>query len=87
MITVKIKDGQQRPYLSTDQNHIQVCTTGPLGEQLRQVLKKSDQWSRKRCDNKKKRMDGLIDAGRSQYGLKNPTSGLGGDAIKRLLYG
>ena len=40
--TVKIKVGRQGPYLSTDQNHIWVDTTGPLGEQLRQVSKKSD---------------------------------------------
>ena len=27
------------------------CTTRPLGEHLRQVSKKSNKWSRRRCDN------------------------------------
>ena len=48
---VKIKDGCWRPYLSTDRNHFRACTTRPLGEHLRQVSKKSDQWSQRRCDN------------------------------------
>ena len=39
MITVKIKDGCRRPYLSTDQNHIRADTTRLLGEHLRQVSK------------------------------------------------
>ena len=51
-ITVKLKDGCQQPYLSMDRNHFRMCTTRPLGEHLRQVLKKSDQWSLRRCDNK-----------------------------------
>ena len=50
-IMVKIKDGCRQPYLLMDLCHFQVCTTRPLGEYLGQVLKKSDQWSRRRCDN------------------------------------
>ena len=50
-ITVKIKDGCRRPYLSTDQNHFWACTTRPLGEHLRNISKKSDQWPRRRCNN------------------------------------
>ena len=48
---VKIKDGCRRPYLSMDRNHFRACTTILLGEHLRQVSKKSDQWSRRRWDN------------------------------------
>ena len=33
-------------------------TTRPLGAHLRQVSKKSDQWSRRRCDNEKRFTDG-----------------------------
>ena len=52
-ITVKLKDGCRRPYLSTDQKkHFLVDTTKPLGEHLRQVSKKSDQWSRGQCNEK-----------------------------------
>ena len=52
-ITVKLKDGCRRPYLSTDQKkHFLVDTTKPLGEHLRQVSKKSDQWSRRQCNEK-----------------------------------
>ena len=53
MITVTIKDGCRQLYLSTDRNHFWVCTTTcrPLGEYLGQVFKKSDQSSRRRCDN------------------------------------
>ena len=50
VITVKIKDGCRRPYVSTDRNHFRACTTTPLGKHHRQVSKKSDQWSRRRCD-------------------------------------
>ena len=50
---MKLKVGQWRPYLSMDRNQIRVCTTRPLGEQLGQVSKISDQWFRKRCDEKK----------------------------------
>ena len=39
-----IKDGGWRPDLSADQNHFCADTTRPLGEHLRQVLKKSNQW-------------------------------------------
>ena len=56
-ITVKIKFGRRRPYLLTDWNHIRADTTRPLGEQHGQVSKKSDQWSRRRYDNKKKFTD------------------------------
>ena len=45
------KDGDRRPYLSSDPNQFRVDTTRPLVEHLRQVSRKSDQWSRKRCDN------------------------------------
>ena len=48
MITVKSKDGCWRPYLSTDRNYFRACTSRPLREYLRQVLKKSDQ---RRCNN------------------------------------
>ena len=34
-----------------NRNHCQVDTTRPLVEHLRQVSRKSDQWSRRRCDN------------------------------------
>ena len=61
VIMVNIKDSCWRPYLSTDRNHIQMCTTRPLEEQLRQVSKKFDQWSRPRCDNEKKFTDGCKD--------------------------
>ena len=79
MITVKIKVGRRRPYLLTDWNHFRVCTTRPLGEQLGQVSKKSDQWLRRRCDNEKKFTDRQtygwtdrrMDAGQSQYGLSS----------------
>ena len=54
MVKVKIKDGCGRPYLSTDWNHFRADTTRLLGEHLRQVSEKSDQWSRRRCDNEKK---------------------------------
>ena len=57
MITVKIKDGCWRPYLSMDQNHFQKDTASSLGEHLRQVSKKSDQWSPRRCDHEKKFRD------------------------------
>ena len=50
-IPVKIKDGCRRPYLLTDRNHFWACITIPLGEHLGRVSKKSDQWSRRRCDN------------------------------------
>ena len=50
-ITVKIKDGCCRPYLSTDRSHFRACTIRPLGEQFGQVSKKSDQWSWRSCDN------------------------------------
>ena len=56
--TVKIKDGFRWPYLSTDRNHLLADTTRALGEHLRQVSKKNDQWSRRRCDNQKKFTDG-----------------------------
>ena len=46
---MKIKDGCRRPYSSTDRNHFRARTTRPLGEYLK--LKKSDQWSQRRCDN------------------------------------
>ena len=58
VITVKIKVGRRRPYLSTDQNHIRASIDRPLGQQLGQVLKKSDQWSRRRYNNDKKFTDG-----------------------------
>ena len=64
VLTVKIKAGWRRPYLSTDRNHIQVDTTRLLAEQLGQISKKSDQWSRRRCGKEKKvngRMYGWID--------------------------
>ena len=48
---VKITDGCRWPYLSTDRNHFQACTTRPLGKHLGQVSKKSDPWSRRRCNN------------------------------------
>ena len=48
---VKIKDGCRWPHLSTVRNQFKACTTRPLGEHLRQVSKKSNQWSRRRCDN------------------------------------
>ena len=50
-LTVKIKDGCHLPYLSTDWNHFWACTTRPLGEHLREVSKKSNQWSWRRCNN------------------------------------
>ena len=45
-----IKDGDRRPYLSSDRNHFQADTTRPLVEHPRQVSRKSDQWSLRRCD-------------------------------------
>ena len=36
---VKIKDGCRQPYLSTDRNHFQACTTRSLGEHLGKFLK------------------------------------------------
>ena len=36
---MQIKDGQRRPYLSTDRNHIRADTTRLLGGQLGQVPK------------------------------------------------
>ena len=50
-LTVKIKDGFHLPYLSTDWNHFWASTTRPLGEHLRKVSKKSNQWSWRRCNN------------------------------------
>ena len=50
MKTVKIKDGCRWPYLLIDPNHFRADKTRPLGEHLRQVLKKSDQWPQRRCD-------------------------------------
>ena len=38
-ITVKIKDGCRRPYLSMDQNHFRANTIRSLREHLRQVSK------------------------------------------------
>ena len=70
-ITVKIKVGHRRPYLSSDRNHFRACTIRPLEEQHRQVTKKSDQWSLRRCDNEKKFTDGRMDVGRCQYGLSS----------------
>ena len=52
-ITGKIQNDQRRPNLSTEQNQIGGCTTRPPGKHPRQVSKKSDQWSRRRCDNEK----------------------------------
>ena len=46
-IREKIKDGCPRPYLSMSWNHFRACTTRPLGE----VSRKSDQWSRRICNN------------------------------------
>ena len=67
---VQIKDGRQRPYLSTDRNHIRADTTRPLGDNSGKFRKKSDQWSRRRCDIEKKFTDvwtdGWMDARRSQ---------------------
>ena len=62
-ITDKNKDGQRRPHLLMDWYHIRVDTTRPLGEQLRQVSKKSNQWSQRKCHNEKVywRMDGRMD--------------------------
>ena len=51
---MKIKDGCQWPYLSTDRNQFRPNTTRPLGEHLGQVLKTSDQGSWRRGDNEKK---------------------------------
>ena len=50
---MNIKDGCRRPHLSTDRNHFRANTTKLLGEHLIQVSKKSDQWSRRRCDKEK----------------------------------
>ena len=63
---MKIKDSCRRPHLSTDRNHFRADTTSLLGKHLRQVSKKSDQWSRRRCDNEKKvygRTAGRMDGG------------------------
>ena len=38
-------------YWLTNRNHFRACTTRPPTEHLGQVSKKSDQWSRRRCDN------------------------------------
>ena len=59
-ITVKIA----WPYLSTDRNHIRADTTRPLGEHLRQVSKKNDQWSR-RCNY------GRMDIGRYHHEISS----------------
>ena len=40
-ITVKIKDGCRRPYLSTDRSHFRADITRPLGEHFRQVSKQN----------------------------------------------
>ena len=61
-IKVKIIDVCRWPHLSTDRNHFRADTTRLLGEHLRQVSKKSDKLSRRRCDNETKvygRTDGL----------------------------
>ena len=47
MITVKIKAGCRWPYLPTDRNHFLTDTTRPLGEHLRQVLKKKKKKEKK----------------------------------------
>ena len=65
-IKVKIKDGCRRPHLWTDRNHFRADTTRLLGKYLRQVSTKSDQWSRRRCDNEKnvyRRTEGRMDGG------------------------
>ena len=65
-IKVKIKDGSRRPHLSTNRNLFREDTIRLLGDHFRQVSKKSDQWSRRRCDNEKKvygRTDGRMDGG------------------------
>ena len=46
-----IKDGDRWQYLSSDRNHFRADTTSPLVEHLRQVSRKSNQWSRMKCDN------------------------------------
>ena len=55
VISEEIANGENQiwwPYLLMDQNHLRAETTRPLVEHLRQVSKKSDQWSWRRCDNK-----------------------------------
>ena len=42
MITVRIKDGCRRPYLSTDRNHFRADINRPLVEHLRQDSKQSN---------------------------------------------
>ena len=51
---LKIKDGCWRPHLSTGRNYFRKDITRLLGKHFRQVSKKSDQFSRRRCDNEKK---------------------------------
>ena len=46
-----------------------MCTTRALEEQLGQFSKKSDQWSRTRCDKEKKFTDGWTDPSVHGVGL------------------
>ena len=46
-----IKDGDRRPYLSSDRKNFRADTTRPLVKHLGQVSRKSDKWSRRRCDD------------------------------------
>ena len=64
VIKMKTKDGCRRPHPSTDRNHFRADTTRLLGDHLRQVSKKYDQWSRRRCDNEKKFTDVRTDGRR-----------------------
>ena len=52
-ITRKLKDGRRRPCLSTDRNSVSYFTTRHWVKHSDQVSKTSDQWSWRRCDNKK----------------------------------
>ena len=48
MEEMKIKDGCQRPYLSTDRNHIRADTAGPPLEHFRQAKKKKNDEKKKK---------------------------------------
>ena len=68
-ITVKMKDGCRRPYLSTDRNHFRPETT--RREHLGQVSRQINQLSRRRCDDEKKLIDGRTDGWTLDGPLRN----------------
>ena len=66
-----IKDGCRRPHLSTEWNHFRADTTKILGEHLRQVSKKSDQWLGGDAITRKKFMDERTDGWTADGTQKN----------------